>query len=736
MDDRHEYIKLFLYLKENKWDDFVTNIGKIDDFNPNIRDDQNNYFLNYAIMYNNINITKLLIQKGAKLDISDNDNKPILFIPIKYGYNDIMKTLLMANSESIGISIIDMKDSQHRTALHYAIKLKNKFAVELLLKHKSNPNIPDGNGYNALHYAVYSRDIDMCKLIIEYIVNINARCNTGETALHIACNFQQNEIVKLLLSKNAIINIQDYEHEFSPIHYAINLNNNELLLLLIKENVNLNIQDVFGNTPMHYIMIEENYHMIDILIDSKLPLNFNLWNIEGKLPLHLLLENYSTDNMYYVDKILEKTNVSFRDNTGISCLYMLVKLGIWKSYKNILSKKKLDILTKNKNGFRIIDEIPQKSYDEFIDMVVMSYYNRLKKLKDGWEDEWKNMCSRDFNMDDALIKKNKLTSEDLKDKKCNRLIKSEILKLIELKSNDTCTNNSYPIGRAKTCISLSEGEHIGFCTFTGSTLDVLIGLIYLLQKHKNVCSTLSHDFSENANLCSFYRSIGIIVNSRCEFLNFEIVWVNQKLFLVEQFYEKINKCKSKNVKFIIVPLGIEMENGTHANYLIYDIPNNTVERFEPHGSSYPSGFNYNPSLLDEVLKIKFMEINEDIKYISPKEYLPKIGFQMLDILESHKKKIGDPGGFCALWNIWYTDMRLTHKDVPCKELVKMLIRSIKNQNVSVKNMIRNYGKFIIEKRDDILKKADLDINDWLNDQVSDTQIDNVLAELKDEIDKL
>lgn len=194
----------------------------------------------------------------------------------------------------------------------------------------------------------------MCKLIIEYIVNINARCNTGETALHIACNFQQNEIVKLLLSKNAIINIQDYEHEFSPIHYAINLNNNELLLLLIKENVNLNIQDVFGNTPMHYIMIEENYHMIDILIDSKLPLNFNLWNIEGKLPLHLLLENYSTDNMYYVDKILEKTNVSFRDNTGISCLYMLVKLGIWKSYKNILSKKKLDILTKNKMDLELL----------------------------------------------------------------------------------------------------------------------------------------------------------------------------------------------------------------------------------------------------------------------------------------------------------------------------------------------------------------------------------------------
>ena len=47
------------------------------------------------------------------------------------------------------------------------------------------------------------------------------------------------------------------------------------------------------------------------------------------------------------------------------------------------------------------------------------------------------------------------------------------------------------------------------------------------------------------------------MGSRGEFLNFEIVWVHQKLYLVENFYDKINECKTKNIEFIIIPLGID-----------------------------------------------------------------------------------------------------------------------------------------------------------------------------------
>ena len=51
-------------------------------------------------------------------------------------------------------------------------------------------------------------------------------------------------------------------------------------------------------------------------------------------------------------------------------------------------------------------------------------------------------------------------------------------------------------------------------------------------------------------------------------------------------------------KYIIIPIGIEISIGSHANILFWDIEKKTLERFEPNGSNYPMNLNYNPSLLD------------------------------------------------------------------------------------------------------------------------------------------
>jgi hypothetical protein len=81
-------------------------------------------------------------------------------------------------------------------------------------------------------------------------------------------------------------------------------------------------------------------------------------------------------------------------------------------------------------------------------------------------------------------------------------------------------------------------------------------------------------------------------------------------------------------------------------------------------------------------------------------------------------------------------MRLTYRDLSNKELVKVLIRSLRTQNISVKNMIRNYAKNCIEIRDKILSKAGLDINDWINGDYTDDQITKVVSELKTNIANL
>ena len=264
----------------------------------------------------------------------------------------------------------------------------------------------------------------------------------------------------------------------------------------------------------------------------------------------------------------------------------------------------------------------------------------------------------------------------------------------------------------------------------------LVGLMYLLKKHGDkVSTTLGKNYTQNEELCKLYKNMGMIMNKQCEFINFEMVWIDYKLYMTNNFSDLFNQCLKSKSQFIIIPLGIEMKNGSHANYLIYDKNIGEIERFEPHGGTMPYGFNYSSHLLDGILSDYFKSIKHDIVYVSPNEYIPRIGFQIMDALEDDKRKIGDPSGFCALWSIWYTDYRITYSNYSRDKLINALFKSIKNNNVSYRNMIRNYSAPIINERDELLKKVGLDINDWLNDNYTNNQLDKFISLLLQEINK-
>ena len=740
-DNVEKYQLLFNFLKEHNWDKCIEYINSIDSsFDINVRDVQQNYFLTYAIIFNKYDIVSLLLEKGAKIDISDQEDHSILYIPIKFGYDDILELLLKENSQNIGVSIVDIKDKNMKIPLHYAILLKNINAVKLLMKYGSNPNMIDKNGYNALHFATYSRSLEICKHVVKTIGNINARCITGETPLHIACNLQLTDIVRLLIEYNANVDLQDYSNEVSPLHYSVHLNNTELVGLLLKHGAHPNIQDVVGNTALHYAILDNAFEIFMMLTNSdatKNIINMNLWNIDGEIPLHVALKNDQANLSDYLDVLIDKSNLSTQDVFGNTCLHYIVKMNLWQEYASVLVKKRLDIFILNSSGVRPIDLVPVADRAKFLDIVIASYYERLKKSNNMWQTEWENICSKDFgDTEKDLSALGKGVTLATFEQTCKNKIKEKLNNVMEsIKSSKSVVCKSYPIKKSKSCLDISDGSSVNFCTFTGSTLDILAGLLYLLKKHKNACSTLTKNFAENKDLCKFYKSIGIIMNSQCEFLNFEIVWVHQKLYLIEGFYDQFKKCMGAK-RFVIIPVGIEMREGSHANYIIYDNVTKEVERFEPHGATTPPGLHYNPNLLDEILESRFKIIDKTIKYIRPREFLPKIGFQLMDIHEHNKKKIGDPSGFCALWAIWYVDMRLTYRDTDRNELVKSLIKNIRAQNISFKNLIRNYGKNVADLRDTFLHKSEMDINDWLNDQYTDVQINSIMTQLVNEIENI
>lgn len=741
--------KLFEYIRNHEWSKFNSLIDADDTLDINVRDNQGNHLLTYAVRFNRIDIVNKLFEKGAKYDIVDKMERSILYDAIESNFYDIIVRLLEISEKNVGVMITDIHDINNEIPLHYAIKFKNVEIVKLLIKYKSNPYTIDSSSYNALHLAARSGRIDIVECITKVMTNLDAKTNKGETALHISINYQYNQITKFLLEDGAEPNIADSDNEFTPLHYAVGWNNTEVIELLFQKGADPNKQDIYGNIPLMYCVKEDYPYCFNIMMEHKI--NLNLWNIDGKIVLHEVLENYdesSESKNIYLDKLLPNSSLSLQDSQGNTCLHYLVILDIWQKYINILKKKKLDIFVKNSAGKAVIDLffITNKNDDQriynynlFMDTLTESYIYILKKEKKNWASELDKICSRqlsELTIDEKKYIADNVNNQNELDNDCTLLIRNKLNSDIK-KYKDGKLNycqRSYPIDiNYIECIKLDQGPILDVCTFTGSLLDVLIGLIFLIKKHNNACTTLKKNYTTNDELRNFYKSMGLIMNGRGEFINFEIVWIDYKLYIMDDFSNLFNDCIKSKARFIIIPLGIEMKSGSHANYLIYDKNIKEIERFEPHGGTTPIGFNYNSQFLDEILADYFKSIDNDIQYIKPNQFIPKIGFQLMDSQEENKHRIGDPGGFCALWSIWYVDQRLTYYTYDRTRLIKSLFYNIKAQGLSYRNMIRNYSQNISKERDKMLKMINIDINDWLNDNYTNNQLDKFIAYLMIEI---
>lgn len=767
--------KLFDYIRNHDWKNFMDTLLSDDTIDVNVRDIYSNHLLSYAVRFNRLDIVSALLDKSAHYDIVDRMERSILYDAIELGFNSITIKLLEASEQNIGIMITDIRDLNGNIPLHYAIKFKRPEIVEMLIKFKSNPYTIDAEGYNSLHLAVRSGITEIVKSIADIMTNLDTKTTHGETALHIAINYQYNAIAEFLLREGASPNIVDSENEFSPLHYAVGWDNIKVVMLLLQKDADPNIQDIYGNTPLMYCIKEDYEKCFDYILayfkseksakskselssrsKSKYKLNFNLWNIDGKTLLHEVLENYTNadkvnEKINYINQLINESGMSIQDNQGNTCMHYLIALNLWEKYTDILKTKKINIFAKNSNGDAVIDLVytddvhnkeKSRQYNKLLDIVTDSYINVLHRERKNWTNELDKICSRDLSeltdkekqyiTDSAKFNKN-ISNENVKTE-CFMLIRNKLkgdVKRYREGKLEYC-QRSYPTENVK-CVDVKEGLMLDVCTFTGSLLDVLIGLMYLLKKHSNACTTLGKNHTPNDDMCKFYKSMGLIMNGRCEFINFEIVWIDYKLYMIDDFSTLFSSCVNSKARFVIIPIGIEMKSGSHANYLIYDKTIKEIERFEPHGGTTPIGFNYNSSRLDDILEEYFKSIDKDIKYIRPQEYIPKIGFQLMDSQEEKQKRIGDPGGFCALWSIWYVDQRLTYTTFDRDELIKSLFENIKSQGISYRNLIRNYSRNIITERDKYLKMVDIDINDWLNDNYTYTQLDKFIAILTTEL---
>jgi ankyrin repeat protein len=674
-----EFDKLNDLIKTNK----ITNL--------NIKDDVDEYLIHHIINNNQIELLKTCLLKNINLNILDNNNFNIFYIPLKLNYMEIIELLITTGKNTIGLSIINFKDKNNLTAVNYAIKLNKLEIFKLFIDNRC-----DLYSTNAIFQIIELNRIDMLKYIIHN--NLDIYNDNHESLLQIAFIRQHFDIINLLLNTNKInINNQDANYGLTLLHQSIIENNLTLFNKLLELNVDINIQDYYGNTILHYIFIEKHYHFLKILLNKDIL--YNHYNYNGDIPLHILLnQQYKLSEIKHeLIIIIQHSDLNYQNNQGITCLMLLNKFNMLDLCYDILIKKQLNFFLKD-NDNNVI-----KITDNIIDISINSYYNQLIQYKDKL-DTWEKQCGN--------IKLSELT--------CKNKIKHLIIN----------EKRSIPKFHLMNLI-LDNGTLMNTCYYTGFPIDILFGLLLLKQDFPDIGLIIDYPLTINKELENYYKKIGNDYPYKLEFCNIEIIWSYQQLFFPSYFDTLFNK-KIKEHKYIVIPIGIELSNGAHANILFIDNVNKTIERFEPNGSNTPIGFNYNHNLLDSLLQSKFNSINYNsinYKYLTPSDYLPVIGFQMFENMETKIcKKIGDPNGFCGVWSTWWAYQRMlniNNTNINNANVAFELIKYIKFDNIKFKTVIRNFSNKITEIRDKYLDKYKIDINDWVNNNYSHDIIDSL-----------
>ena len=264
-------------------------------------------------------------------------------------------------------------------------------------------------------------------------------------------------------------------------------------------------------------------------------------------------------------------------------------------------------------------------------------------------------------------------------------------------------------------INMNEEAYTHYTLFQAKFKDVGIFSIYLADIYKDLLiPNMNSYLLNNLTFEDTYPFSDDIIAKEPIFPWIISYYSSNEYYIHPYLNNIINSARRDGKKrFATVFISITLESMLHANILVYDFKNMTVERFEPYGNS-----TFVDNSMDNLLEEE-LTWNTGLKYIRTSDFLPWAGFQTIsDENNFINKKAGDFGGFCLAWCLWYLETKLKNPDVESKTLVAKLIHKISNLDIKFSEYIRNYSNKINEKRVKYLEDIGMDTKSISNINLS------------------
>jgi ankyrin repeat protein len=268
IDKIHEDGKTTLQLEiENKNFanvEFLVNCGA--ELNVTDENDKNIIYKEILKGYSNYQMIDFLVSKGANLEAKDLDEKTV--------FDDIIEIIAISK----GFKRVN-------PALAAFTKENEKYDVLLkkILTYRPNIEAQRLDGKNILFDLVTYNDFDTLKMIINYGVNLNTKDKRGSTplmymveeGLKIKDKKDRESFIERLvyfLKYRVSVNSQDIDGR-TVLHKAVIANDLIVVEKLLTKKADLTLQDIHGRTALHHTQWHGNYKIARWLIAAGADMN-------------------------------------------------------------------------------------------------------------------------------------------------------------------------------------------------------------------------------------------------------------------------------------------------------------------------------------------------------------------------------------------------------------------------------------------------------------------------------
>ncbi len=260
---------------------------------------------------------------------------------VRNGDLALIKALVEKNPE-----LINSKDQDGRTPLHWACRGKNHEIVVYLLEKGADVNALDKDQVAPLHSLAVRNLTKTADLLINHGADVNILDYEKHTPLHYAAMYNMTNVASLLIKNGAKLELMDDYGRTPLLLCARERGRPEMTKLLIEAGANVNERDESGETPLDLAAWRGKAGVVDVLLENGAIIPIKGLKARG-LPIHAAEKGL--DNLFA--KIINlEVDVTFQTGVGGTLLHLAASGGSEKIVETLIEKG-LDVNQKDGNGW-------------------------------------------------------------------------------------------------------------------------------------------------------------------------------------------------------------------------------------------------------------------------------------------------------------------------------------------------------------------------------------------------